>query len=114
MNELKECPCGKTPKKLIITDAGQGGKWANVGGDCCEYWEVEFRTEYCDMNGSACMVLAVKEWNEAKRGSIPISKLEELIKDLEGSLIEISKGNGKVAVLLTIKQLQKFINEAKK
>ena len=69
MKDLKDCPCGKTPKNLIITGAGQGGKWAYVGGDCCEDWEIEFRTGYNNLESDECKIFAKDSWNEAKRAS---------------------------------------------
>lgn len=87
MKDLKECPCGKIPKKLIISDAGQGGKWAYVGGDCCEDWEIEFATGYYDLKSDECLVRARVCWNIAKRASIPISKIQELIKQFEGKVV---------------------------
>jgi len=68
MSELKKCPCGETPSKLWITDAGQGGKWAHVAGMCCNEWMIEFRTEYNGLDSDKCMELAIENWNEAKRG----------------------------------------------
>jgi len=67
--ELKPCPCGKTPKNLIITDAGQGGKWANVYGECCAEWMLEFRTDYHRLDSDECMELAIKWWNDATRNN---------------------------------------------
>lgn len=67
MNKLKRCPCGEIPSALYISDAGQGGKWAYVYGDCCNVWEVEFRSHYHDTEGEKCMLLAVEAWNEAIR-----------------------------------------------
>ena len=67
MEELKPCPCGKVPTKVFATDAGQGGKWANVSGDCCGEWSIEFRTQYAALGSSECMNLAVEAWNEAPR-----------------------------------------------
>ena len=66
--KLKKCPCGKTPTKLYICDAGQGGKWAYVYGDCCNTWEIEFRSQYKDINSEECYAFAVEAWNEASRG----------------------------------------------
>jgi hypothetical protein len=67
MTTLNLCPCGKVPNKLDITDAGQGGKWANVMGDCCGFWEIEFRTEYSPIESDECMKLAIEAWNDAPR-----------------------------------------------
>lgn len=69
MTELKRCPCGKTPDKLFIQDAGQGGKWAYVGGDCCDSWEIEFRTSYYDIDSKDCEDIALEAWNSAPRGA---------------------------------------------
>ena len=67
MDKLKACPCGKIPKELSITDAGQGSKWAYVMGDCCGDWEIEFRTEYSALDSDECMALAIEGWNAAQR-----------------------------------------------
>jgi len=70
MSELKPCPCGRTPKELCVSDAGQGGKWANVSAmSCCGCWEVEFRTRYHGLDSGRCMEYAIEAWNEAPRGS---------------------------------------------
>ena len=63
----KLCPCGKRPNKLHITDAGQGSKWANVMGDCCREWMIEFRTSYYALDSDECIKLAIEAWNEAPR-----------------------------------------------
>jgi len=64
---IKPCPCGETPDGLCITDAGQGGKWANVAGNCCGEWMIEFRTQYFAQDSDECMKLAREAWNETKR-----------------------------------------------
>lgn len=71
LQRLKPCPCGKTPEKVCIYDAGQGGKWAWVSGDCCGEWNIEFRTSYHELDSSECMELAISAWNETKRGANP-------------------------------------------
>lgn len=71
MDKLKPCPCGKPLTKLFIMDAGQGGKWANTGGDCCGDWIIEFRTDYLALDNPKCMELAIEAWNEAERGKTP-------------------------------------------
>lgn len=76
--ELELCPCGKTPEGLYIADAGQGGKWAYVYGDCCNVWEIEFRTEYNALESDKCMALAIEAWNEAPRATTT--------KDMDGEL----------------------------
>ena len=66
MNKLKECPCGKTPTELGITD--WNSQWAYCSGDCCGEWIVEFRTQNERANSAKCMEYAIKEWNKAPRG----------------------------------------------
>ena len=67
MKSLAPCPCGQIPKKLFIIDSGQGMKWANVCGDCCGEWSIEFRTLYKPFESNECMDLAIKAWNDAPR-----------------------------------------------
>lgn len=69
---LKKCPCGYFPRELIINDAGQGGKYAFVSGDCCDEWLTEFRSDYKDLNSQECMDLAIKAWNNAPRGIVNV------------------------------------------
>ena len=69
--KLAICPCGKTPKKLFITDNGQGMKWASASGDCCGEWSVEFRTGYRQHDSNECMELAIDAWNDAPRATTP-------------------------------------------
>lgn len=66
LDELKPCPCGKTPKKLCIED-GQSCKYAWACGDCCNEWSVEFRTHYWKLDSIKCMELANNAWNQAPR-----------------------------------------------
>ena len=70
MAELKPCPCGETPDTLHIVDNGQGGKWANASGSCCNEWSIEFRTQYFK-DGDALLELATERWNEAPRATSP-------------------------------------------
>lgn len=66
---LKQCPCGETPTALHLVDNGQGSKWANVSGNCCNAWSVEVRTHYYDLDSLECMRYAVQEWNDTLRGA---------------------------------------------
>ena len=68
MSDLKQCPCGKTPERLCISDAGQGGKWAFVTGYCGGEWMIEFRTSYRALDSDECMADAIQAWNETERG----------------------------------------------
>lgn len=65
---LKPCPCGKTPLELHIADTGQGGKYADVFGNCCGDWKIEFRQQYT--SGNEAMELAIHAWNLASRGEL--------------------------------------------
>ena len=67
---LMPCPCGRPIDKLFISDSGQGQKYANVSGNCCGEWMIEFRTNYLDFDSIDCMDLAIKAWNNAPRGVI--------------------------------------------
>lgn len=67
-SSLARCPCGAIPTELVISDAGQGGKYALVQGNCCGKWMIEFRTEYADLDDKKCFSLAVAAWNSATRG----------------------------------------------
>ena len=68
MTTLAKCPCGEVPADLSIEDAGQGGKWAWVCGNCCGAWHIEFRTDYHALDGETCKALAEAAWNRASRG----------------------------------------------
>ena len=68
MQTIKACPCGMIPAELSIVDANQGGKLAQVMGDCCGEWTIEFRTMYNAIDSAECMKLAIEAWNEAPRG----------------------------------------------
>lgn len=66
MSDLKPCPCGETPTSLFVTPT-QTSKYANVSGDCCGEWMIEFRTHYHDTESAECMKLAEAAWYEAPR-----------------------------------------------
>jgi hypothetical protein len=65
--DLKRCGCGEIPERLVIEDAGQGGKYANALGSCCGEWMIEFRVNYEKLHGDEAMRLAVEAWNYARR-----------------------------------------------
>ncbi len=67
--ELRRCPCGIYPNELNVIDAGQGGKWAYVMGDCCGEWTIEFRLCYHELDSEEGLALATEDWNVASRGS---------------------------------------------
>ena len=64
---LLRCPCGKIPEELVIVGSGLSSKWANVFGDCCGEWMIEFRSAYNDHDSEECMALATAAWNDAPR-----------------------------------------------
>ncbi len=64
---IKPCPCGKTPESLHSVDNGQGMKWAQVSGNCCGEWSIEFRTGYNRLDSRECKDYALEAWNEAPR-----------------------------------------------
>lgn len=75
MKDLKECPCGKTPKKLFIVSADKADKYAYVSSaDCCGEWEIEYRNDY--KVGDESYELAVEAWNRAPRKLINEAKPE--------------------------------------
>ena len=68
--EIKQCPCGKIPDKLIISpeDGSITPKWASVSGDCCGDWEISFRNQYHPISGNRSQQIALEAWNAAERG----------------------------------------------
>ena len=69
MTELKRCPCGEIPERLVLEDANQGRKWAWASGSCCTGWYVEFCTGYHPIDSKECIDYATEAWNEAPRGA---------------------------------------------
>lgn len=67
MVELARCPCGEIPDSLGIISDQDRPKWANVTGNCCSEWEIEFRANYCPTDSEECMQLAIAAWNNAPR-----------------------------------------------
>ena len=68
-NVLKPCPCGKTPADIGVYDVFQGGKWAFAVPDCCGEWNIEFRTNYKDIDSDECKQFAREAWNAAPRAN---------------------------------------------
>ena len=66
---LKPCPCGQTPSRLLLEE-GHTRKYAWVAGNCCGIWNVEFRTNYHDLQTEDAMKLAIAAWNDASREEI--------------------------------------------
>lgn len=84
---LKECPCGKTPKELVIYESSSTCKYYWVGGDCCNDWHIEFRTDYHDADSPECMELAIRAWNDAPRGKNEWRPIEEYDRKRDGEEI---------------------------
>ena len=64
---IAPCPCGKVPSKLHITGEHSRAKWAEVCGDCCGEWSIEFRNQYHELGGLESERLALSAWNAAPR-----------------------------------------------
>lgn len=68
MINLKKCPCGKTPTKLIVEpQESTCGKWGYVSGDCCGEWMIEFRLDYHEYDSIEATERAMLSWNCAPR-----------------------------------------------
>lgn len=67
MMELKPCPCGKTPKVVIVCNQGQH-KWNHAYPGCCGEWFIEFR-QGNETEPEKIMQLAIAEWNRTPRAS---------------------------------------------
>lgn len=82
-DELRECPCGKVPTKLHIY--GEDAKWKWVSGDCCNEWNIEFRTGYHKVGSKEIMERAIYAWNYAirhqKQESEPVQELSDEDKE---------------------------------
>ena len=92
MRNLKPCPCGDTPKRLILSESPSGVKWAYASGDCCGSWEVEFRTQYNPLNSQPCKELAREAWNSNPRGEQRFKDFEEWWKTLPPYVIQFLPG----------------------
>ena len=82
MPKLKMCPCGKIPEKLCL-GRGTIGFYAYAYADCCGDWQIEFKAKYEHYESDACMELAVKAWNNVKRGTDGAMQKGELIQKLK-------------------------------
>jgi len=70
-SELKPCPCGQVPKRLLISCDHERPRWAMVAGNCCGEWNVEFRNGHELINSDQSMRLAREAWNSAQRPATP-------------------------------------------
>lgn len=66
LSSLNVCPCGKVPVSLFISPGGSC-KRAYVCGECCGEWNIEFRTQYHELDSAECEDLAREAWNDATR-----------------------------------------------
>lgn len=62
-NQLKPCPCGKIPERLIVHAEHSCPKWAWVTGSCCDGWGLEPARE----GHPRWNVAEVHEWMRARR-----------------------------------------------
>jgi len=67
VSELKPCPCGKTPERLIVHAEHSCPKWAWVTGSCCDGWGLEFRNDYAWQDSPEQMEKATEAWNTMER-----------------------------------------------
>lgn len=67
VSELKPCPCGKTPERLIVHAEHSCPKWAWVTGSCCDGWGLEFRNDYAWQDSPEMMQKATEAWNTMER-----------------------------------------------
>ena len=65
---LLPCPCGKTPKKLIIKRVSLRVGWAMAYPDCCEMWRVPF---ILPPSPEMDMIAAIDAWNGMPRTEYP-------------------------------------------
>ena len=73
MIDLKPCPCGKVPERLLITGA-ERSRWREVDGDCCGHWMLEFRSDYLADDDPELMERAIEAWNSAPRAGVTAEK----------------------------------------
>ena len=66
--ELAQCPCGVTPKRLVLQD-GDTYRWMYITGDCCHEWMLEGRRHRSQLplDDEINLQLAVDTWNGAMR-----------------------------------------------
>ena len=83
MGELKPCPCGTIPSKLLI-QPNHSEKWMSVEGDCCGIWTIEFRANYSD--GEELQRRAREAWNEAPRSSVNNTKEQKTMDNARANL----------------------------
>ena len=67
MTELKPCPCGKMPEKLLISE-GSTFRWRYVEGDCGCGWMFETRINTMrKASGQEDYEECVEAWNAKDR-----------------------------------------------
>lgn len=82
--ELKPCPCGKTPDYLGVND-GETYRWKRAFGDCCSEWEIEFRVDRGD-SANEIYQLAVEAWNEKPRKAEQEITFRDIVSALESCM----------------------------
>ena len=63
-----QCPCGRIPTRLCLTEASSS-KYAFVCGDCCGEWFIEFNTQYQKLTAEGCKSLGTEAWEAASRSA---------------------------------------------
>ena len=67
VDQLRPCPCGKTPERLIVHAEHSCPKWAWVTGSCCDGWGLEFRNDYAWQDSPEQIQKATEAWNTMER-----------------------------------------------
>lgn len=87
---MKPCPCGETPKKIVI-EGDDRAKWARCYGDCCGEWIVEYRNNYNRIPSDEAQTLAEQAWNDAPRYALPEPMRDEPQDKEEYFIVDIRK-----------------------
>jgi hypothetical protein len=63
--KLAQCPCGQTPKALLLEMPPKPAKHGRALGNCCASWGIEFFNAYKE--GEETVQRASEAWNMAPR-----------------------------------------------
>lgn len=65
-SELKPCPCGETPNRLL-TSKSPSGRVGYASASCCTWWQVSFGAYGIDLWSDDFKEIAQIAWNSAPR-----------------------------------------------
>ena len=108
MTTLKKCPCGQTPESLFLHSDGSA-KYASASGQCCNEWDVTFRTQYEALDSDKCMEYAIDAWNDAPRSDVETrlrTALHDAIRRPMGIIPKSAEGLTTPAELETAERLR--------